>query len=284
MLRLKLKLIYFLISITLVVCVADFKTYDNVNIKRSAVCLIQRIAQQNHIVANFKNMGLEQRNATTHVQCKLELGTEQYTSNSTSFTKAKEKVSRQAYALTKYHKPELNNRTCAVSEPGKKSEISLLEEYAHVINKTLLYNEEHGNSNGTFQFTATLNGKSASGIGYKKKIAKQMAAAELLNMIGRTNVIDALVAKYNRTIYHNMEPTLRLRKIARVTDPTADGIYSQTVVSERQGAKQVERFTVNVSANDYEAGGSGSTLEEARKKAAANLLRTMNFVVTYPDV
>lgn len=276
------KLIYFVVGLTLV-CTTDFATYDGYDIKRSAVCLIQRVAQHNHITAKFEKVHSEQNNDTTHVECELDLGDEHYFSNATSLAKAKEKVARQAYALTKYTKPPLENRTCAVNGPGKKIDISLLEEYAHVIHKHILYTEGHRSSNGTFEISASLDGKTASGIGYKKKLAKRVAATNLLQIIGRITVIDSLIAKYNQTKYHKMEPTLRLRKIARVIDPTGDGIYTKKneVLERQEGKGQVKRITVDVIANDYVAAGTGNTFEEAKRSAAANLLRSMDFTNTY---
>lgn len=274
----QVKLIFFLIALTLVASTTDYEIIDG--IKRSAVCLIERIANHNHITAQFQKVNNEQKNGTTLIRCKLDLGTEEYAANSSSLAMAKEKVSRQAYALTKYQKPPLGNRTCIVHRPTAKSDISLLEEYSHLIHGHVLYSENPRHQNGTFECDVTLDGKSGSGIGHSKQLAKTAAATQLLNTIGRTKVINSLTAKYNEQRYHNMEPTKRLRKIIRVTELNGDGIYTkENEVADGAGGKII---VAQVKTNDAMAAGSGATYEEARSNAAANLLRNFfHFSVTY---
>lgn len=273
----QVKLIFFSIALTLVASATDYQIVEG--IKRSAVCLVERIATHNHVAAKFEKVGQEQKNGSTLIRCKLELGTEEYSANSTSMPMAKEKVSRQAYALTKYQKPPLGNRTCIVHRPTAKSDISLLEEYAQSIHSHVSYAEKPRNSNGTFECDASLNGKTGSDIGHSKKMAKTAAATKLLDAIGRTSVISALTAKYNNPKYHNVEPTIRLRKIIRVTELNGDGIYTKLKeVSEGVGT----RIVAQVETRDAMATGSGATNEEAYSNAAANLLRNfLHFTVTY---
>lgn len=276
----QVKLIFFSVALTLVASTTDFEIVEG--IKRSAVCLIERVANHNHVAAKFQKTRPEQKNGTTLIRCKLDLGTEEYAANSTSLAMAKEKVSRQAYALTKYQKPPLGNRTCIVHLPTAKSDISLLEEYAHSIHGHVLYSEKPRHQNGTFECDVTLNEKSGSGIGQNKQLAKTAAATQLLNAIGRAKVINSLTAKYNQPRYHAMEPTKRLRKIIGITELNGDGIYTkENEVSE--GASK--RIVAQVKTNGYinaMAAGSGATYEEACSNAAANLLRTFfHFNVTY---
>lgn len=273
----RIKLIFFLVAFTLVASTTDFGIVEG--IKRSAVCLIQRVATHNHVTAKYDKVSQEQKNGTTLIRCKLELGTEEYAANSTSLAKAKEKVSRQAYALTKYQKPPLGNRTCIVHHPTAKSDISLLEEYAQFIHSHVLYAEKPRNPNGTFESGATLNEKSGSGIGNSKKLAKTAAATKLLDVIGRKKVTDALTGKYNKPEYHNVDPTIRLRKIVCVTELNGDAIYTkQKEVTEAAG----KRIVAQVETSDAMATGSGATYEEACSNAAANLLRNyLHFNVTY---
>lgn len=274
----QIKLIVFLIALTTVASKTEFQIVEGV--KRSAVCLIERVAVRNRINATFQKIHQEQKNGETLIGCRLELGTEEYHANSTSMPMAKEKVSRQAYALTKYEKPSLRNRTCIVHQPTStvKSDITLLEEYAQSIHSHVLYSEKPRHQNGTFQSEATLNGEFGSGIEPSKQMAKTAAATALLNTIGKKQVITALRAKYNQPRYHNMEPTKRLRKIIRVTELNGDGIYTmQNEVSEGTG----KRIVAQVEISDTMAAGSGATFEEACSNAAANLLRSMQFNVAY---
>lgn len=273
----QVKLIFFSVALTLVASTTDFQIVEGT--KRSAVCLIERVATHNHVAAKFQKVGQEQKHGTTLIQCKLELGTEEYSANSTSMPMAKEKVSRQAYALTKYQKPPLGNRTCIVHHPTAKSDISLLEEYAQLTHSHVLYAEKPRNSNGTFECDANLNGKIGSGIGHSKKLAKTAAATKILDVIGRTTVIDSLTAKYNKPEYHNVEPMVRLRKIIRVTELNGDGVYTKLKeVTEGAG----KRIVAQVDTHDAMATGSGATYEEACLNAAANLLKNfLHFNVTY---
>lgn len=272
----QLKLILLLIAFTFVSSTDDYQVIEG--IKRSAVCLVERIAKHNHITAKYEKIQ-EQRNGATLIRCKLDLGTEAYTANSTSLSKAKEKVSRQAYALTKYEKPSLGNRTCIIHHPSAKSDISLLEEYAQSIRAHVLYSEKPRHPNGTFECDVTLDGKSGSGIGASKKSAKTAAATHLLSVIGRAKVTDTLTAKYNQPGYHNMEPTTRLRKIIRVTELNGDVHCTKTrEVTERS----VKRIIVQMdTSTNGKSSGSGVTFEEACSNAAINLLRHMNFNVNY---
>lgn len=273
----QVKSIVFLIVLSLVASATDYEIVEG--IKRSAVCLIERVATHNHIIAKFEKVNQEQKNGATLIHCKLSLGTEEYSANSTSMPMAKEKVSRQAYALTKYQKPPLGNRTCIVHRPTAKSDISLLEEYAQSIHSHVLYAERPRNPNGTFECDASLNGKTASGIGHSKQLAKSDAATKLLEVMGRTSVINALVSKYNKPKYHNMDPMIRLRKIVRVTELNGDGIYRKIKEVTEGGGK---RIVAQVEARDTLANGSGATYEEACSNAAANLLRNfLHFNVTY---
>lgn len=274
---LALKAIFISVAFTVVVSTADYQLIGG--IKRSAVCLIQRIANHNHITAKYEKISQVQKNGTTSIRCKLDLGTEEYMANSTSLSMAKEKVSRQAYALTKYQKPPLtNNRTCIIHQPNEKSDISLLEEYGQSIQKHVIYSEKARHQNGTFECDVTLDGKSASGVGVNKKSAKTDAATHLLNAIGRSTVVNALTAKYNQPRYHSMDPVERLRKILRVTALNGDGIYKKiNEVSEGSG----KRFVAQVITSDVMANGSGATYEEACSNAAVNVLKNMNFIVTY---
>lgn len=281
---LEAKLIYFVAAFILVVCATDFEIIAGE--KRSAVCLVEQVAVHNHITAKYEKVQHgEQKNRK--ITCKLELGNEQYVGNSSSksVAKAKEKVARQAYALTKYTKPPIENRTCILHTPppAVKSDISLLEEYGHVVGNHMMYSEVHHSFNGSFEYVARLGDKSASGLGYKKKTAKNAAATNLVETIGRSKVVDALRAKYNDHKYHDMDPKLRLRKILRITDLSENGDYTKE--SEHfehvDGKGQTKRIIAKLTTNDFMAAGTGSTFEEASSNAAANLLRTMNYTVTW---
>lgn len=277
MFQLKLILISIAIAFTFAVSTDDYQLVDGT--KRSAVCLIERIASHNHITAKYEKINQEQKNGTTLIRCKLDLGTEEYRANSTSLSKAKEKVSREAYALTKYQKPSIGNRTCIVHQPSVKSDISLLEEYAQSIRAHVFFSEKARHSNGSFECDVTLDGKSVWGIGLSKKLAKTAAATHLLSTIGRTKVIDALTAKYNQSGYHNMEPISRLRKIARVTELNGDvNCMKKNEVLERSG----KRIYAEINTSDNrKARGAAATFEEACSNAAVDILGNMQFTVTY---
>lgn len=250
----------------------------DVGIKRSAVCLIQHLAHHNHIEAKYENKSFEQRNATTSTKCKLNLGKEHYESESTSYKKCKDKVSRQAYALTNYTKPALHDRTCIIQTPTAKSDISLLHEYAQALHSYVTFEEK------PHEVIATLGNLSASGTSNQtKKKAKTAAASNLIEKIGRKEIVNKLESKFNGTDFHGMDPVERLRKIIRVSDTTGDAAYAKlTQSTELKGGQRVETIIAKVEAKDSEVTGKGSTLEEAKRDAAANLLRELGFIVNYP--
>lgn len=278
------KILYIFVTVLVAVCAIESNSNDGFETKRSAVCLIYRVAQHNHVTATFTKVKFEQRNGTTHIECKLNLGNEEYTKDSTSFAKAKEKVSREAYAKTKYTKPAIQNKTCLIPVHSVKSNVSLLQEYATAVNKTVRYEERPQASRSRFEYVVSIEGQSASADSdVKKKEAKQLAAGRLIDLIGRQIIINTLSAKYNATDYHTMEPTQRLRKIVQVTDLSGDAVYTKTQeTTERKGGKTVKRIVMQVEARMSAAAGAGSTIEEASTAAAANLLRHFGFMVNYP--
>lgn len=278
------KRFYILASILAVACAIVSDSNNGFDTNRSAVCLIYRVAQHNHVNATFTKVNIEQRNGTTNIECKLNLGNEEYSRDSTSFAKAKEKVAREAYAKTKYTKPAIQNKTCLIPVHSVKNDISLLQEYANVVNKTIRYEEIPQASKCKFEYLVSIDGQSASAISdVKKKEAKRLAAARLIDQIGRESIINALSAKFNATDYHSMEPTQRLRKIVQVTDLSDDAVYTKREETmERKGGKTVKRIVMQVEAKSSMAAGSGTTIEEATSAAAANLLRHLGFVVNYP--
>lgn len=278
------KFLYFLVAILVTVCATEITNDDSVDTKRSAVCLIYRIAQHNHVNASFIKVNINQRNGTTYIECKLNLGNEEYTGDSTAFGKAKEKVARQAYAKTKYQKPAIQNRTCLIPVHTIKNDINLLQEYATVIGKLITYEEKPQENRCKFEYMVSLDGKTASAISdKKKKEAKRLAAALLIDRIGRDAIVNTLSLKYNGTDYHSMEPMQRLRKIIQVTDLSGDAIYSKMQeTSERKASKTVKRIVMQVEAKSSMAVGAGTTVEEASTNAAVNLLRHLGFAVDYP--
>lgn len=272
------KIVYFFVGLFIAVSANEL---DEVGIKRSAVCLIGRVAKQNHINANFTKVSLTQIYGKTDFKCKLTLGIEEYTDNGSSFAKAKEKAAREAYAKTKYAKPALGNRTCVMSTaPSIKSDISLLEEYGHAINASAGYEDKTQIAAHKFECSVTFDGQTASGIGETKKKAKQLAATALIDIIGRTKIIDELMAKYNRTQYHNDNPVKRLRKIMSVSDLEEDAAYSKIRErTETKDGKEVKIIVAQVIAKGLMVTGSGPTYEEACNNAAAKLLRNLKYIV-----
>lgn len=277
----QIKIVYFAVCVTLAVCIKDFDTYNG--IKKSAVCLIQRIAQHHDVIAEYHIERFERKGNITDVACRLNLGKEVYNANSTSLLKANEVAARKAFAETRLKKYAIENITCDVYGPGKKSDADLLEEYADYLEEDITYNEDTQFTNGTYKYTASLNGTSASGYGCSRKFTKQEAAAQLMQTIGRLHVVDALTMQYNDSQYHDMEPMKRLRKIVRITDPTAEVVYiNKDEKFETQEEKiKLTRIIALAMAIDYVASGEGNDFYEAKREAAATLLRNMDFTVTY---
>lgn len=246
--------------------------------KRSAICLIERVAQQNNITANYQQVSNTTNNDIVHIKFKLQLGTESYEDTSTTKNKAKEKCAREAYAKTKYSKPALKNRTCLVETTPVRTDAMILYEYATLLGEQVAIDERQVSRNpNTYQFTLSLHGKSASSTGAKKSKTKEEAANQLLEKFGKQNVINALVQKYNDVRYHKMGSAERLRKIL-IAKGDLRGVRFN-VINENLMEENIKKIVVKAGALQHEAIGKATTLGEAKNQAAATILRLMNFTV-----
>lgn len=249
--------------------------------KRSAVCLI-------HNLANFKNIHaiFEQTNKTNidgldHFTYKLILGNETYSARATSIQITKDKVSREAYSLTKYPKPTLKKRECVI-DTTKRTDLSILYEYATYINQTVAIDEKHTSQMpSTYEIALNLNGKQASATGHGKQKVKQEAAKSLIEKFGRDNVINALVRKYDLPRYHRMNPIERLSKIVKING--SNDVVDYSIVSELDNTdasgKKIREVIVDAEVRNFVNRGKGATLGEAKKDAAKGILKLMNFAV-----
>lgn len=241
---------------------------------RSAVCLINQLAQHNKITAQFE---LEETPNTnqTHYMYQLELGEEKYHASSTTKSKTKEKVSREAYTKTRYEKPKLKERTCINNERAPKSNVSLIYEYAIEKNKTVTVDVSHINLwPNTFQADIELDNYKASAIGSNKSEAKESAAIMLVNKIGRAEILRSLEVKYNSARYMVMEPVERLRLLlwSRGENP-----LSFVMLQEISHGDRTSTYVMKVDVPYLDAVGSGATTAIAQNAAANNALRLLNF-------
>lgn len=278
----RINLVYLVVCFTLAVCATDFDIYDGV--KKSAVCLVQRIAQYHDVIAEYHIIKFEMNENTTEVESELKLGTEKFTANSTSLFKANELVARKALAATTLSKSSLENITCDVYGPDKKNDVDLLQDYADLLDEAISFHEDIQFTNGTYKYTASLNGTSAIGYGCSRRFTRKEAASQLMQNIGRLHVIEALTMQYNQTKYHDMEPIKRLRKIVHITEPSCDVVYikkDEKFETQEEKVQRVTRIVAEAMAIDYVQAGEGNNYYEAKREAAANLLRNMKFVVTY---
>lgn len=251
--------------------------------KRNAVCLIERVAQHNNITAVYTQVSNTTDGNFVHLKYKLQLGNEAYEDTSTTVKKAKEKCARQAYAKTKYEKPALKNRTCLVENTPVRTNVMVLYEYATLLGENVGVDEKHiGRNPNAYEITLSLHGKTASanGTGIKKSAIKEQAATRLLDGFGRQNVVNALMQKFNGTAYHRMNPIERLRKVVNAANDLKGVRFTVQREFEENGVKKV---AVQASALIHETIGRATTEIEAKKLAAAEILRLSGFVVTYPS-
>lgn len=245
-------------------------------VQRSAICLVQMIAQENHLVVFYNFTEKHRINETLYFTCELHLKNENYTASATSKKKSKEKVAATAYNQTSFAKPKnITDRTCKISI-HIRSDLSVLYEYATFLNTTLAISERQtAVSPAKFEVTIGLDGKSASATGHKKSTIKQTAATELIEALNRGNVINALVRRYNAPKYQQMNSVDRLNKIIG-TSGEGPAVYT---VQEQPDNNNGRRYKVNVLAENAEAFGFGNTLDEANEDGAKQILKMLDFIV-----
>jgi len=249
--------------------------------KHSSKCLIMELARFNNITAEFKDsveIGLA-HNRT--FQAELLLGTERYTKQATSKKKADDKVSREAWYRTRYPKPQLKPKTCEI---GDKSPINLVHEWAnqnahivtfHVANiemgppKVYVMQCDISNTNLTTQANSTL-----------KKQAKHEAAIKMMALLRQHQWSTDPANRYNSTERLTMHPMSRVNAIqaARGQDEINCRLINQ-VANVNGDGKIITNFLYQCDAGNYKAAGSGQNAKQAKKDAANNLLRVMEFIV-----
>lgn len=250
--------------------------------KRSAKCLIQNLATFNNITALYHEVGVTGPSNNQTFEIQLSLGRESYTNHGTSKKKTMEKVSREAYALTRYTKPPLKPNTCAIND---KSPINMVYEWAekyklpvslYVTNiemgspKLYVVNCDVGNGNITTQANSTT-----------KKEAKKLAALKMITLLKDVHWETDSAARYNRTEKNvNMHPISRLNAIqaARGEDEVSCRYRNQVTTTNTDGAS-ISHVIYHCDAGNYRAVGTGTNAKMAKKDAAVNILRLMNFVV-----
>lgn len=278
--KMKFVQILLLFSLTLIISKGEDFGLELNGTKRSAVCLIYNLANFNNISAVFEQTNKTNINGTDHFTYKLTLGNETYNTRATSIQITKDKVSREAYSLTKYPKPPLKKRECVIVTTIR-SDMSILHEYATYINQTVVIDEKHiSQTPSTYEITLTLNGKQSSATGHGKQKVKQEAAKLLMEKFGRENVIEMLVRKYDLPRYHRMNPIERLSKIVKVNgsnDVVEYSIISDIDKTDANGKKNHE-VIVEAEFRIYVNRGKGATLDEAKKDAVKGILKLMKFI------
>lgn len=252
---------------------------SNVEIKRSGICLIERVAAFNKISATFDMTNHTNINGVEHFIYKLELGAELYNSSGTSKQKSKEKVAREAYALTKYQKPNLRNRTCAVDSPLVKSNLSILHEYAQYLNQTMDIDEKHiSQKPNVYEITLRLNGKKISVTSHSKKDAKNEAAGKLFALLGGDGLVRTLIMRFNEPRYHDMSPMQRLQKIVKANDLSADVQYTiQQELDRNENGQTVHEVRLEGVYKNYIGTGIANNVATAKNMAAEEILKSMGF-------
>lgn len=246
--------------------------------KRSTKCLIILLAHTNNITATYKQIKESGLSHNLTFTAELLLGpSERYQAHGSSKKKAEEKVSREAWALTHYTKPQLKPTTCAITE---KSSINILNEWGdansanvqcYIVEQQLGPPKEYVmeckvNNNITTRANAT-----------SKKAAKINAAEKMLTHLNYLRITAKDPAqRYNTTELIGMNPISRLHEIqsARGEDEPAFRL-----MSEMKDKDNVRSFIVQYGVSRYLAVGSGRKLKDAKRDAANNLLKLMGFIV-----
>lgn len=260
-------------------------TSDNIELyqHRSPVCLIHQLAQKNNITLEYELLNYTPSTqmpidgaATTpkpssHAY-RLHLGNEIYRASASTKSKAKDKVSREAYDKTKYIKPKLKDRTCA--ENATRTIVSILYEFAAVNGSHILDKQTQiGVNPPKFRVDLTLNQTTAFGEGYNKRVAKKEAAAKLVTIFGKDYVLHEITKKFNDDKYIALGPVERLNRILYTrAEPSAEYQLNDEV-SDTGGIT----YLSHVGTDTGESIGSGRTLEASREDAANHLMKSYGF-------
>lgn len=248
--------------------------------KRSPVCLINHLAQKNHIPYKYeliKDAPKSDINSSTtlkphYYECCLQLGTETYSASATTQAKAKEKVSREAYDRTDYPRPTLKERTCV--ESASRTIVAVLYEFALINRTEIRRNEtELPGKPPRFRVELTMNELSATGEGRSKKAAKNEAAAKLLTKLDKEHVLHEITKKFNDAKYIEMRPVERLN---RILSARAEPLAKYTLKEEISDIEGI-MYLSQVETYSGDAIGTGRSLDASRDDAANNLLQIMGF-------
>lgn len=251
---------------------------------RSAVCLVNQVAQKNNVTAKFSctdhtpttqpSQVLSNAPYQSSYECRLALGRETYHGSASTKKNAKEKISREAYDQTRYTKPRLKERTCV--EMIIRTNVSLIYEYASVKGKMIFDRVEHLSTvPNKFRVDLRFENKNASGEGYSIKEAKNIAAERLIIIIGRDHVLEEITNKFKDPKYNSKTNVEKLTMILAARGEPEPIIKLDDEMQDATGIGST--YICKVYSNDAIYSGTGLTLEAAREDAAGNYLRGLHF-------
>lgn len=256
---------------------------EDVSKHRSAVCLINQLAQKNNITAKYNYIALARQGegapATPRPQSfeyQLTLGDESYTKTASDKRNAKEGVSREAYDKTRYPKPHLKDRTCV--ENALRSNVSLLYEYATTQHKGILDKVIHESTlPNKFRVELKLDDKEGIDTGFSIKQAKAKAAEKLIAMIGREHILSEITKKFNDPEFFEMKNAERLQRILYARGESEPKFELDAEMQSSDG--RTTNYVYTASGSTMVTSGSGNSEEDAREDAARNYLKSLGFEV-----
>jgi len=247
--------------------------------KRSARCLINELAHFNGIEAKYHfvgETGLPHNKTFTY---QLLLGKERYSANGLSKKKAKEKVAREAYSLTKYKKPPVKPKTCTTD----KSTVNMVQEWAQRNGKRVSYYVKRQNLGPpkTYVMECWVDGNlTTEAENTLKKAAKQEAAEKMLEKVKWLRFSVDNGKKYNKTEFLTMNAISRLNEIQLARhemEPRYQLLEEIKKVDEK--GKDVTVFVMQVTAGKEAAIGFGETMKKAKLDASERVLAMKDFVI-----
>lgn len=251
---------------------------EDVSKHRSAVCLINQLAQKNRIPYSFTEIARQgdRASAATSFEYQLSLGNETYQKTASDRKNAKEKVAREAYDRTAYPKPHLKNATCVENQP--RSPVSLLYEYATTQHQGLSDKVIHESTlPSVFKVELRLDDKESSGTGYSIKKAKAQAAERLIAMIGREHLLSEITKKFNNPEFFAMTNVDRLQRLLYARGETEATFREDAEMLSSDG--RTTNFVCTASGTTMVTQGRGALYAEAKEDAAGNYLRSLGFAV-----
>lgn len=255
----------------------------------SPICMVKKLADFNNITWSYTFVGKDGPYFSKNFRYALDLGSEEYEATSITKKSAEELVSEKALNETSYRKPPKSaTDDCAYS----KSALELVHELAQKYKFNLTY-DVHEVESRKFSARCIVEMSDQTiitgGEGQGKRQAKLEAAEQ---MWSRLKLVDmnrfrhqlSKLASYNASDVTQIHPVSRLYEIQKQNQGMLPIFRLRPFIpvaeSEINGGNfKLKLFTMEATVDNISKIGTGKTIKEAKRNAAAAVLRAMQLPV-----